>query len=197
MKGEKEALKRGTGHGNDAGSGTSSSGRYIPTFDKHQRLNRIHAEQAFAQKTDLYSTLHKRPGAAMPVPGSGRDSRRGSRSGGESGLRTAARTEKAKSSHGHAGGASAGPRPSLGTRTSSAPLVERRRGSGYAAGMQRLPPSQEHVDQAGTGAVEPGQDEDEAAGVVGAMRQYEPFRSPQVCARQYPRPCMIACMLTT
>jgi len=125
----------------------------------------------------------------MPAPSSGRDSRRGSRSGGESGLRTAARTEKAKSSqaYGHAGGASGGSasqRPSLGTRTSSAPLVERRRGSGYATGMQRLPPSQEHVDQAGTGAVEPGQDEDEAAGVVGAMRQYEPFRSPQVCDRQ-------------
>jgi hypothetical protein len=139
----------------------------------------------------------------MPAPSSGRDSsRRGSRSGGESGLRTAARTEKAKSSqvYGHAGGAnggSASQRPSLGTRTSSAPLVERRRGSGYAAGMQRLPPSQEHVDQVGTGAVEPGQDEDEAAGVVGGMRQYEPFRSPQVCDKQRSRLCAVMCMLTT
>lgn len=79
------------------------------------------------------------------------------------------------------GAASAPQRPKLGTRTSSAPLVERRRGSGYAAGLQRLPPSQEHVAQAGTGAVEEGQDEDEVAGVVGAVRQYEPFRSPQVC----------------
>ena len=35
--------------------------------------------------------------------------------------------------------------------------------------------------QAGTGAAEAGQDEDEVTGVVGAMRQYEPFRSPQVC----------------
>ena len=33
----------------------------------------------------------------------------------------------------------------------------------------------------GTGAAEAGQDEDEVTGVVGAMRQYEPFRSPQVC----------------
>jgi len=37
------------------------------------------------------------------------------------------------------------------------------------------------VAQAGTGAAaEAGQDEDEVTGVVGAMRQYEPFRSPQV-----------------
>ena len=47
----------GTGHGdgdNDAGSGISSSGRYIPTFDEQQRLNNhIHAKQAFAQNTDF------------------------------------------------------------------------------------------------------------------------------------------------
>ena len=42
-------MRRGTGHGdddNDAGSGTTySSGRYIPTFDKQQRLN-IHTRKA-------------------------------------------------------------------------------------------------------------------------------------------------------
>lgn len=57
--------------------------------------------------------------------------------------------------------------------------MERRRGSGYAAGLQRIPPSQEYA-QAGTGAADAGQDEDEVMGVVGAVRQYEPFRSPQV-----------------
>lgn len=71
-------------------------------------------------------------------------------------------------------------RPQLGTRTSSAPLVERRRGSGYAAGLQRLPQGYEPGAQAGTGAAEAFQDEDEVAGVVGAMKQYEPFKSPQV-----------------
>ena len=120
----------------------------------------------------------------MPAPSSRRDSRRGSKASGESGLHNVERKEKAKSAqiHGGAVGAASAPqRPKSGNRTTSAPLVERRRGSGYAAGLQRLPPSQEHGAQAGTGAPEEGQDEDEAAGVVGAMRQYEPFRSPQVC----------------
>jgi hypothetical protein len=116
----------------------------------------------------------------MPAPSSGRDSRRGSKAGGESGLHNLERKEKAKSTqYGQPGAAPQ--RPQQGTRTTSAPLVERRRGSGYAANLQRLPPSQEHVAQAGTGAAEAGQDEDEVTGVVGAMRQYEPFRSPQVC----------------
>ena len=134
----------------------------------------------------------------MPAPTSGRDSRRGSRSAGDSGFQNTDRREKAKSSQTYAqytGGAGPGGeggpagvvspqsavrRPQLGGRTSSAPLVERRLGSGHAAGLQRLPQGQEHVAQAGTGAAEAGQDEDEVAGVVGAMRQYEPFRSPQV-----------------
>jgi len=122
----------------------------------------------------------------MPAQGSGRDSRRGSKASGESGLHNIDRKEKAKSTQvcgppGALGAGSAPQRPPQGTRTTSAPLVERRRGSGYAANLQRLPPSQEHVAQAGTGAAEAGQDEDEVTGVVGAVRQYEPFRSPQVC----------------
>jgi hypothetical protein len=118
----------------------------------------------------------------MPAPSSGRDSRRGSKASGETGLQSSDRKEKAKSTqYGQPGAGSTAQRPQQGTRTTSAPLVERRRGSGYAANLQRLPPSQEHVAQAGTGAAEAGQDEDEVTGVVGAMRQYEPFRSPQVC----------------
>lgn len=128
----------------------------------------------------------------MPAPTSGRDSRRGSRSGGEPGFKNAERREKAKSSQaysqytetagkGSEGGA-ATRRPQLGTRTTSAPLVERRRGSGYAAGLQHIPQSQDYAAQTGSGAAEGGQDEDEVAGVVGTVRQYEPFRSPQVCA---------------
>lgn len=122
----------------------------------------------------------------MPAPSSGRESRRGSKAGAEGGLRNTERKEKAKSSQvfGQSGAvntASGPQRPQLGTRTTSAPIVERRRGSGYAAGLQRVPPGQE---QAGSGAAEFGQDEDEMIGVVGAMRQYEPFRSPQVHAHQ-------------
>jgi hypothetical protein len=110
----------------------------------------------------------------MPAP------RRGSKASGESGAHNIDRKEKAKSTL-NTGSAPLRPQ---GTRTTSAPLVERRRGSGYAAGLQRLPPSQEYIAQAGTGAAEAGQDEDEVAGVTGAMRKYEPFRSPQVCTME-------------
>jgi hypothetical protein len=112
----------------------------------------------------------------MPAPSSGRDSRRGSKASGEAGLHNVDRKEKAKSTQ-----VNAPTRPQTGTRTNSAPLVERRRGSGYAAGLQRIPPSQENAAQAGTGAAKTGQDEDEVAGAVGTVRQYEPFQSPQVC----------------
>ncbi|GAB7322496.1 hypothetical protein MBLNU13_g03429t1 [Cladosporium sp. NU13] len=113
----------------------------------------------------------------MPAPTSGRDSRRGSKASGESGPHNIERKEKAKSTQVY--GQSSPQRSQQGNRITSAPIVERRRGSGYATGLQRLPPSQEYMAQAGTGAAEAGQDEDEATGVVGAMRQYEPFRSPQ------------------
>lgn len=121
----------------------------------------------------------------MPAPTSGRDSRRGSRASGESGPLNLERKEKAKSTQVY--GQSSPQRSQQGTRITSAPIVERRRGSGYAAGLQRLPPSQEYMAQAGTGAAEAGQDEDEATGVVGVMRQYEPFRSPQVRDMSYTR----------
>ena len=121
----------------------------------------------------------------MPASTSGRESRRGSKASAESGPHNIERKEKAKSTqvYGH----SSPQRSQQGNRITSAPIVERRRGSGYAAGLQRLPPSQEHMAQAGTGAAEAGQDEDEATGVVGAMRQYEPFRSPQVRHMSYAR----------
>lgn len=75
-------------------------------------------------------------------------------------------------------------RPRLKNRTNSAPLVETRRtaldqhggpkeGSGHGAA--------ETAAKSPTGAaVVDGQDEDEVAGVVGAVRQYQPFQSPEV-----------------
>lgn len=75
-------------------------------------------------------------------------------------------------------------RPRLKNRTNSAPLVETRRtaldqhggpkeGSGHGAA--------ETAAKSPTGAaVVDGQDEDEVAGVVGAVRQYQPFQSPEI-----------------
>ena len=177
----------GTGHGdgdNDAGIGISSSfEHYIRICDEQQRLKLDHAEVAFGSTNT--STSNTSGSAAMPAPTAGRDSRRGSRASGESGPHNLERKEKAKSTQVY--GQSSPQRSQQGTRITSAPIVERRRGSGYAAGLQRLPPSQEYMAQAGTGAAEAGQDEDEATGVVGAMRQYEPFRSPQVRDMSYVR----------
>nr|OQO28265.1 hypothetical protein B0A51_04355 [Rachicladosporium sp. CCFEE 5018] len=141
---------------------------------------------------------------------SGRDSRRGSRANNvaENSYKNSERRDKAKSTQ-YTGSSSrrsslkpleAGvestaadlKRPALTSRTNSAPLVERRRGSGYDGGM---PGMREEGEDAGnnarvTGHRPPpvvttrysqyGQDEDEVAGVVGAVRQYEPFRSPDL-----------------
>jgi len=139
----------------------------------------------------------------MPTSSTERESRRSSRSGpsGHEAYKSSERTEKAKSSQNHAAPNSAARRgsvqPNLGsvaerppfkTRTNSAPLVERREvGSDeegterqYVAGKQDA--HARHTPQAGAGAMSNGQDEDEVAGVVGAVRQYQPFQSPEVSA---------------
>lgn len=131
----------------------------------------------------------------MPAPTSGRDSYRAAEPVGETALRSAQRAEKAKSAQAY--GAQAGPQPTrsqLASRTTSAPLVDRKRGSGYTAGSQRVSTGQA---QAGTGAADPAQDEDEVAGVVGAVRrQLEPFRSPQVRRSHVQWFSHVQCILT-
>ena len=84
-------------------------------------------------------------------------------------------------------------RPRLKSRTHSAPLVDQRKDPG---GAQRVavvdksqhasPPHHEEVEEhdfagsAAGGAMSDGQDEDEVAGAVGAVRQYQPFQNPEV-----------------
>lgn len=91
------------------------------------------------------------------------------------------------------GGASA--RPGLQSRTYSAPSMDGRAdaASGPATGKKEVGDARGGVEAQGlrstwreglaqnTGvAVEAGQDEDEVAGAVGAIRQFRPFQSPEV-----------------
>lgn len=85
-------------------------------------------------------------------------------------------------------GGTAAQRPHLGNRANSLPLGESVRGTEAASGVQErgqtyagIPRvASGHQPQAGPGAGSFAQDEDEVAGVTGAVRQYEPFRSPDV-----------------
>ena len=141
----------------------------------------------------------KASGQAMPTPSPGRDSRRGSKQSGQSGndaYKSTDRREKAKSSQVYDGrrraskqaessGSSVPQRPGLKSRTNSAPLVETRDGQ---SGVHKVDVDGEKPRVGGKssstpriGAVETAQDEDEVAGVVGAVRKFQPFQSPEVC----------------
>lgn len=136
----------------------------------------------------------------MPTSTSGRDSRRSSKSGPSSNdaVKSSERREKAKSSQSYSTAyinarresvqrnlGSVPERPRVKSRTRSAPSIEPRK-----PGAAQLTASIEDADQdtegrsitpqSGGGAMADGQDEDEVAGVVGAVRQYQPFQSLEV-----------------
>lgn len=147
----------------------------------------------------------------MPTSGSGRDARRSSKSGssGDDAQRSSERREKAKSSQTYSaaysnsrrgsvqptsqeGLGSVPERPRVKTRTNSAPLIEVRKAGGELsedqdedAAEQEEIEARDFAAPAGGGAMADGQDEDEVAGVVGALRQYHPFQSPEVCISYY------------
>lgn len=148
------------------------------------------------------NTTRAADGRAMPTPSSGRDSRRGSKANavqaaGDSGSAGTDRREKAKSGQYPAGarrsslkpeelngrGGSAPRRPGM-SRGNSAPIIERSRGTGYATGVQEQDEEEQgdnaQQGDAGAGAAASGQDEDEVAGVVGAVKQYAPFQNPEL-----------------
>ena len=132
-------------------------------------------------------------GRAMPTPSSGRDSRRGSRANAvqaaaESGYASTDRREKAKSSQIYDGRRRGSKqveveeRPRLKSRTNSAPLVDARLG-GRDDGEQTSKGArkgQASAPQVGEAIGEDAQDSDEEAGVVGAVKDLKPFRSPEV-----------------
>ncbi|KAK0840030.1 hypothetical protein LTR03_010822, partial [Friedmanniomyces endolithicus] len=75
-------------------------------------------------------------------------------------------------------------RPRLKTRTHSAPVVDRAaQQNGQAhdpVPAQSEPEGRDFAQPASPGAMADGQDEDEVAGAVGAVRQYQHFQNPEV-----------------
>ncbi|KAK5136832.1 hypothetical protein LTR08_001754 [Meristemomyces frigidus] len=145
----------------------------------------------------------------MPASSAGRDPRRSSKSGpaGSDAPKSAVdRREKAKSSQSYSAAynearrgsvqpsevrrGSAQPnlgsiveRPTYTSRTNSAPSVDVRTVGGRAP-ERTVEDARQELEtsdmEAARGAMSDGQDEDEVAGVVGAVRQYQPFQSPEV-----------------
>lgn len=132
----------------------------------------------------------------MPTPGSGRESRRSSKSGasGSEAYKSSERREKAKSSQvydsrrrgskqAESGLGSVSERPQLKGRTNSAPLIEARVRQGVRDGEQTGDEGKgSSTPRATYGGDEDGRDEDEVAGVVGAVRNLQPFQTPEVRA---------------
>ncbi len=75
-------------------------------------------------------------------------------------------------------------RPRLKTRTHSAPVVDRAaQQNGQAhdpVPAQSEPEGRDFAQPASLGAMADGQDEDEVAGAVGAVRQYQHFQNSEV-----------------
>ena len=134
----------------------------------------------------------------MPTPSSGRESRRGSKSSvtPSEAQKSSDRREKAKSSQiydsrrrpsrqAESSFSSASARPQLKGRTNSAPLIDRggadqsaRHGNEY--GVQTGHSSNASTTPRVSSRVVDAQDEDEVAGVVGAVKNYQPFKSFEV-----------------
>lgn len=136
----------------------------------------------------------------MPTPSSGRESRRDSSSKSSAAAKESSRRsgyhkdrEKAKSSQiydsrrqtdGTLGSATS--RPQLKSRTNSAPLIDR---GGAGSNAEHINGHGEQTAVSSTASTTPrvssyrvpdAQDEDEVAGVVGAVRAYQPFKSFEV-----------------
>ena len=144
----------------------------------------------------------------MPTQAVGRESRRSSKSGpsGIDAQRSLDRREKAKSSQSYVapytgtrrgsvqpnqdgGLEKLAERPRMKTRTNSAPLVVAARKGSVVSTLQSQEQDVEEPEETDAaelalqttgGAMAEGQDEDEVAGVVGAVRQYQPFQSAEV-----------------
>ena len=138
----------------------------------------------------------------MPTPSSGRDSRRSSKSGpsGNDAHKSSNsdRREKTKSAQVYddrrrgsrqteSGLGSVSERPQLTSRTNSAPLLEPGARYGGARGEQTSSARTTASSTSKVGSEDAGdaQDEDEVAGVVGAVRHFQPFQNPEV-GRQQP-----------
>ena len=135
----------------------------------------------------------------MPTSSSGRESRRSSKSGstGKDVYKSSERKEKSKSSQiydgqrrgsrqAESGLGSASARPQLKGRTNSAPFIDGR--SSEPSRRQDVGKREQRdfdrqasaTARVGPRTAQDAQDEDEVAGVVGAVRHFQPFQSPEV-----------------
>ena len=131
----------------------------------------------------------------MPTSSSGRESRRSSKSGESTGYKSSDRREKAKSSQvydtsrrpsrqAESGLGIVVERPGLKQRTNSAPVVEtlankQGKTDGDVDGEQ-VHKEESSASTPRATRVEDGRDEDEVAGVVGAISNFQPFQAPEV-----------------
>lgn len=141
----------------------------------------------------------------MPTPSSRRESRRSSKSSiaGKDTYKSTERREKSKSSQvydgqrrgsrqAESGAGSVPARPEFKGRTNSAPLVDARGsqpGHGDDVGHREQTGAEHRTSeplQTESRNVEHAQDEDEVAGVVGAMKHFQPFHSIEVWTRTAP-----------
>ena len=130
----------------------------------------------------------------MPTPSSGRESKRSSKSsaGANEAYKSSDRREKSKSSQVYVGQrrgsrqaeselANASARPPLKGRTNSAPLIDARGAdTGSRHNVEDGRQTGSSTPRAGPRGYQDAQDEDEVAGVVGAVRHFQPFQSPEV-----------------
>lgn len=130
----------------------------------------------------------------MPTPSSGRESKRSSKSsaGANEAYRGSERREKSKSSQvyeaqrrgskqAESGLVGASARPQVKGRTNSAPLIDAR--GADTASRQNVEDGKQtgsSTPRAGRSDLQDAQDEDEVAGVVGAVRHFQPFQSSEV-----------------
>lgn len=140
----------------------------------------------------------------MPTPSAGRESRRGSKSNASANehyMSSGDRREKSKSSQIYdsrrrpsrqAESALGSPlaRPQLKGRTNSAPLIDR---GGTEPGTRYNDLYSDQTAASSNASTTPrirsygdgdAQDEDEVAGVVGALKAYQPFKSFEVCCKK-------------
>jgi hypothetical protein len=125
----------------------------------------------------------------MPTPSSGRRSSKSGPSGNDA-YKSSERREKAKSSQVYESArrgskqselGSVAERPKIKSRTNSAPLIEPRGRYEARASQTGNVRGKENAarGEVGVGAGD-AQDEDEVAGVVGAVKHFSPFQNPEV-----------------
>lgn len=173
-------MSHSTSHGRESSSRRTSKTAYdSQRFE--QRREKAKSGQSFAQYQSLYQQRADglRRGGLRPANADPDADELGSNSGAGGGV-----------GDGGAARAAASERPRLKARTNSAPLVtdwgrltggqQQQRRDDDESRRQHRPPAPTTTAPSPNRDVD-GQDEDETLGVVGAIRQFHPFQTPEVC----------------